>query len=90
MRGSDNQSIISNIAQAIIDVSKRTMGALSAFGNGIMTSGNVSNVDSSNNTNQNITIEADFSGVRSADEIERAFENMANMASQYANRKKGY
>ena len=35
---------------------------------------------------QNITIEADFSGVRNADEIEKAFANIQNMASQYANR----
>ena len=36
---------------------------------------------------QNITIEADFSGVQSAAEIQQAFNNIVNMASQYANRK---
>lgn len=35
---------------------------------------------------QDITINADFSGVQSAKEIQEAFKNIENMASQYANR----
>ena len=46
----------------------------------------ISGIDSNNPIEQNITIEADFSGVRNADEIEKAFANIQNMASQYANR----
>lgn len=40
-----------------------------------------------NNTNQNITIHADFSGVRSSSEIESAFNNLVNRAVQYSNQK---
>ena len=40
-----------------------------------------------NNTNQNITIHADFSGVRSSSEIENAFNNLVNRAVQYSNQK---
>jgi TP901 family phage tail tape measure protein len=36
---------------------------------------------------QNVTINADFSGVKSSSEIEKAFENIANRASQFARRK---
>jgi hypothetical protein len=36
---------------------------------------------------QNVTIEANFPGVSMASEIEEAFENIVNLASQYANRK---
>lgn len=40
-----------------------------------------------NNTNQNITIHADFSGVRNSSEIENAFNNLVNRAVQYSNQK---
>jgi hypothetical protein len=36
---------------------------------------------------QNVTIEASFPGVSFASEIEDAFGNLVNLASQYANRK---
>lgn len=36
---------------------------------------------------QHVTIEANFPGVSMASEIEEAFENIVNLASQYANRK---
>lgn len=38
--------------------------------------------------NQNITIQADFSGVQSSSEIEKAFNNLINQAQQYANQRK--
>lgn len=90
MRSSDKSSSIANIANAILDTSIKTMNIIGSFAKSISPSNpsNISNITNDSNIEQNITIEADFSGVRSADEIERAFENMANMASQYANRNK--
>jgi hypothetical protein len=37
---------------------------------------------------QNVHIEANFPGVSSSNEIEEAFNNLINQASQYANRKR--
>ena len=37
---------------------------------------------------QNIIINADFSGVKNSEEIEKAFNNLANRAAQYAHKKK--
>lgn len=39
-----------------------------------------------NNLNQNVQIEANFPNVRDARQIEEAFDNLVNMASQYANK----
>jgi len=43
--------------------------------------------NSSNSTSQNITIHADFPNVTEKSEIEAAFNNLVNKASQYAFRK---
>ena len=39
-----------------------------------------------NNLDQNVQIEANFPNVRDAHQIEEAFDNLVNMASQYANK----
>ena len=87
MRKDNKSNSIANIASVIIETSTKTINALSSFMNSMMPNANaISGIDSNNPIEQNITIEADFSGVRNADEIEKAFANIQNMASQYANR----
>ena len=87
MRKDNKSNSIANIASVIIETSAKTINALSSFMNSMMPNANaISGIDSNNPIEQNITIEADFSGVRNADEIEKAFANIQNMASQYANR----
>ena len=87
IRNGEKTNSIANIASVIIETSAKTINALSSFMNSMMPNANaISGIDSNNPIEQNITIEADFSGVRSADEIEKAFANIQNMASQYANR----
>ena len=87
IRNGEKTNSIANIASVIIETSAKTINALSSFMNSMMPNANaISGIDSNNPIEQNITIEADFSGVRNADEIEKAFANIQNMASQYANR----
>lgn len=45
------------------------------------------NINNSSPLDQQVTITAEFPNVVSHSEIEQAFENIINMASQYANRK---
>ena len=87
IRGKDNGSVLSHIANAVLDTSSKTLNAMSSMISGLMSS-NISNINNSNEKmQQTVNIEADFSGVKSAEEIERAFDNMANMASQYIHRR---
>ena len=82
-RGSS--STFSHIANAILETSNKTLEAIASFVGGSTT---FTGATPSNDTIQQVVnIEADFSGVKSANEIEKAFENMANMASQYIHRR---
>ena len=79
---------LNSIADAIALTSKKTIEALNSVVSTIIPKDSVGVLSSSQSPiQQNIEINADFSGVRSADEIEKAFENMANMASQYVARR---
>jgi len=50
--------------------------------------GGVGNLDSvGGDIKQSVSINADFSGVKSSSEIEKAFENLGNRAAQFAKRK---
>ena len=70
-----------------METSAKTISALTNIVNSMMPNSNtLSPISHSENFEQVVNINADFSGVRTADEIEKAFANMENMASQYANR----
>ena len=87
IRSSEKTNSIANITKAIMETSAKTISALTNIVNGMMPNSNaISPISHSENFEQIVNIEADFSGVRTADEIEKAFANMENMASQYANR----
>lgn len=83
MRGISGDAM-SGIADIIAESTKRTMqgiGSLISEGKHVF-SGSAGD----GQVIQNITIEADFSGVRDSAEIEKAFENLGNIAGQYAYR----
>ena len=87
IRSSEKTNSIANITKAIMETSAKTISALTNIVNSMMPNSNaISPISHSENFEQVVNIEADFSGVRTADEIEKAFANMENMASQYANR----
>ena len=77
---------LSGLAGMIAETSRRTIEALGAITQAVMPS-KIQTQDQGQQIQQNVEINADFSGVKSANEIEKAFENMANMASQYIARK---
>ena len=77
---------LSGLAGMIAETSRKTIEALGAITQAIMPS-KIQTQDQSQQIQQNVEINADFSGVKSSNEIEKAFENMANMASQYIARK---
>lgn len=81
-----SSSALDGIAGTILETSRRTLKALGEMARALRPNSQTT-YSNSQSIEQNITIEADFSGVKSADEIEKAFENMANMASQYVARK---
>ena len=87
IRSSEKTNSIANITKAIMETSAKTISALTNIVNSMMPNSNaISPISHSENFEQVVNINADFSGVRTADEIEKAFANMENMASQYANR----
>ena len=87
IRSSEKTNSIANITKAIMETSAKTISALTNIVNSMMPNSNaISPVSHNENFEQVVNINADFSGVRTADEIEKAFANMENMASQYANR----
>ena len=87
IRNGEKTNSIANITKAIMETSTKTISALTNIVNSMMPNSNaISPISHSENFEQVVNIEADFSGVRTADEIEKAFANMENMASQYANR----
>ena len=45
---------------------------------------NTTNTDNSSTVTQNIAINADFSGLHDAQELENAIDNLSNKALQYA------
>ena len=77
---------LSGLAGMIAETSRRTIEALGAITQAVMPS-KIQTQDQGQQIQQNVEINADFSGVKSSNEIEKAFENMANMASQYIARK---
>ena len=77
---------LSGLAGLIAETSRRTIEALGAITQAVMPS-KIQTQDQGQQIQQNVEINADFSGVKSSNEIEKAFENMANMASQYIARK---
>ena len=87
IRNGEKTNSIANITKAIMETSAKTISALTNIVNSMMPNSNaISPISHSENFEQVVNINADFSGVRAADEIEKAFANMENMASQYANR----
>ena len=87
IRNGEKTNSIANIPKAIMETSAKTLSALTNIVNNMMPNSNtLSPISHSENFEQVVNINADFSGVRTADEIEKAFANMENMASQYANR----
>lgn len=87
IRNGEKTNSIANITKAIMETSAKTLSALTNIVNSMMPNSNtLSPISHSENFEQVVNINADFSGVRTADEIEKAFANMENMASQYANR----
>ena len=87
IRNGEKTNSIANITKAIMETSAKTISALTNIVNSMMPNSNApSPISHSENFEQVVNINADFSGVRTADEIEKAFANMENMASQYANR----
>ena len=86
VRGDKTSSSLVHITNAILETSIRTLETLrNAVGS--MVSTPTIQPRQEENMEQVVNINADFSGVRSADEIEKAFDNMANMASQYIHRR---
>ena len=77
---------LSGLAGMIAETSRKTIEALGAITQAVMPS-KIQTQDQGQQIQQNVEINADFSGVKSSNEIEKAFENMANMASQYIARK---
>ena len=73
-----NKTDTKNILEAI----KIIRSAISINTTALSNSGN-----SGSPMSQNVTINAEFPNVQTANEIEKAFENMGNMAAQYASRK---
>ena len=86
VRGDKTSNSLVHITNAILETSIRTLDTIrNAVGS--MVSTPTIQPRQEENMEQVVNINADFSGVRSADEIEKAFENMANMASQYIHRR---
>ena len=54
---------------------------------GLLSTPSFGNNSTSQTVEQNVHIEASFPGVSDRNEIEEAFNNLINTASQYANRK---
>lgn len=73
------QSIITSLDLNALAVKKQMISNLTAP---IIAKEGLTN----NNLNQNVQIEANFPNVRDARQIEEAFDNLVNMASQYANK----
>ena len=73
------QSIITSLDLNALAVKKQMISNLTAP---IVAKEGLTN----NNLNQNVQIEANFPNVRDARQIEEAFDNLVNMASQYANK----
>ena len=86
VRGDKSSSSLVHITNAILETSIRTLDTLRNAVGSMMSTPTVQ-PRQEENMEQVVNINADFSGVRSADEIEKAFENMANMASQYIHRR---
>ena len=76
-----SMDVLDRILQAI------DLRAMSSQLGGILTSPTFGGQMKEEHLEQNVTIEANFPGVSMASEIEEAFENIVNLASQYANRK---
>ena len=73
------QSIITSLDLNALAVKKQMISNLTAP---IIAKEGLTN----NNLDQNVQIEANFPNVRDARQIEEAFDNLVNMASQYANK----
>ena len=86
-----NQNDTSNILSAV-DIVRGLVNKVAGINDSLLSdlTGNVfnsQNISNSNDNsmNQNIVINADFPGVSDALEIKNAFDNLMNIASQYAN-----